>query len=144
MFRYDPAGNVHESGAGAPAREYGKGNRLIQRGDVAYAWDDNGRMVEKLTRDPATGREQRWHFCWSGAGLLSSVTGPDGTLVELAYDPFARRVEKRVSRPAADGASPALIARTRFVWDGDVLVHEIRKAAHAGGDPVVEERTYCF
>jgi RHS repeat-associated protein len=30
------------------------------------------------------------------------------------------------------------------VWDGDVLVHEITHTAGASGDPVVEERTYCF
>ena len=35
-------------------------------------------------------------------------------------------------------------SRTRFVWDGDVLAHEIREAASAAGDPVVEERTYLF
>jgi RHS repeat-associated protein len=34
--------------------------------------------------------------------------------------------------------------RTRFVWDGDTLVHEIRSRATAAGDPVVEERTFAF
>ncbi|WP_437797804.1 RHS repeat-associated core domain-containing protein [Sorangium sp. So ce693] len=32
----------------------------------------------------------------------------------------------------------------RFVWDGGVLVHEIKRVAQVSGDPVVEERTYCF
>ncbi|MEQ9321138.1 MAG: RHS repeat-associated core domain-containing protein, partial [Polyangiaceae bacterium] len=35
-------------------------------------------------------------------------------------------------------------SNTRFVWDGDVLAHEIRVAGRDGGDPVVEERTYLF
>jgi len=30
---------------------------------------------------------------------------------------------------------------TRFLWDGFSLAHEIREAAVAGGDPIVEERT---
>jgi RHS repeat-associated protein len=29
------------------------------------------------------------------------------------------------------------------VWSGDALLHEIRRASGAAGDPVVEERTYC-
>jgi RHS repeat-associated protein len=32
---------------------------------------------------------------------------------------------------------------TRYVWDGDVLVHAIRERAVADGDPVTEERTFC-
>ncbi len=31
-----------------------------------------------------------------------------------------------------------------IVWDGDVLVHEIREQCLEKGDPVVEERTYWF
>jgi RHS repeat-associated protein len=144
LFRHDPAGNLFEASTGAKAREYGKGNRLIQRGDTAYSWDGDGRLAEKVVKDPATGGERRWQYRWNGAGLLSGATGPDGTVVELTYDPFARRLQKRVSRQAANGGRPVPIATTRFVWDGDVLVHEIRRAARAGGDPVVDERTYCF
>ncbi|WP_165373323.1 RHS repeat-associated core domain-containing protein [Sorangium cellulosum] len=33
---------------------------------------------------------------------------------------------------------------TRFVWDGDVLVHEITRRVQAEGDPVVQVKTYCF
>jgi RHS repeat-associated protein len=34
--------------------------------------------------------------------------------------------------------------RTRFVWDGDTIAHAIRTRAADEGDPIVEERTYCF
>ncbi len=145
LFRHDPTGNLFEASVGAKAREYGKGNRLVRRGDTAYAWDGDGRLIEKVVKDPATGSEQRFRYRWNGAGLLEAATAPDGTLVELMYDPFARRLQKRVSRHAAGEGRPTLVALTRFVWDGDVLVHEIRRSARASGDPVVvEERTYCF
>ncbi|KYG04963.1 hypothetical protein BE21_43675 [Sorangium cellulosum] len=36
------------------------------------------------------------------------------------------------------------ISETRFVWDATTLVHEIHRRAAANGDPVIEERTYCF
>ncbi len=142
VFRYDPAGNLFESGAGAPERVYGKGNRLERRGNTTYTWDDDGRLVAKVVRGPAG--EQRWKYRWNGSGLLQAATGPDGTVVEFGYDPFARRVDKRVSKPTAVGGKPVPMTRTRFVWDGDVLVHEIAEAAQAGGDPVVEVKTYCF
>ena len=31
----------------APQRVYGKGNRLLRKGDTLYTWDDDGRLVEK-------------------------------------------------------------------------------------------------
>jgi RHS repeat-associated protein len=144
MFCHDAAGNIFESGAAAPTREYGKGNRLVRRGNTIYAWDGEGHLVEKVVKDSATGRTQRFCYRWNGAGLLEALTAPDGTLVEFTYDPFARRLSKRVSRRVGGAGNPVPVAVTRFVWDGDVLVHEIRRTALAGGDPVVEELTFCF
>ncbi|RLB57921.1 MAG: hypothetical protein DRI90_17400 [Deltaproteobacteria bacterium] len=51
LFRFDPRGNLHESDPEAPARVYGKGNRLLQKGDTAYRWDDDGRLVEKRIKN---------------------------------------------------------------------------------------------
>ena len=59
-------------------------------------------------------------------------------------DPFARRISKRVTHAGETRFHRVLVSETRFVWDGDVLVHEIEKRARAGGDPIVEERTYSF
>jgi RHS repeat-associated protein len=74
-----------------------------------------------------------WTYVWNGAGLLDSVTTPEGTIVEFAYDPFARRVQKRV-KPANEPPSTV-----RFVWDQDVLVHEVARSAE-----VETVKTYCF
>ena len=144
LFKFDPAGNLHEIGALAPKREYDAGNRLLRKGDAEYRWNLDGRLIEKSVRAPGSEQAEQWSYAWDSAGLLRPVTGPDGRLVEFAYDPFARRVEKRVSRPAASGQKPVPVSQTRFVWDGNVLVHEIKTLAQAKGDPVVEERTYCF
>ena len=142
VFRHDAAGNLHE-GEGGPTRRYERG-RLVERGSTSYRWDDEGRLAEKRTRDEATGAEKIWAYTWDSTGLLSKVVAPTGETIELAYDPLARRVEKRISRVPGAGERPVTIARTRFVWDGDVLVHEIKETARRGGDPIVEERTYCF
>lgn len=144
LFRYDAAGNLYETGEAAEAREYGQGNRLLRKGEWEYAWDLDGRLTEKRRPDPAGGQDEVWGYRWDAAGLLKEVERPDGLRVAFAYDPFARRLSKRVTRSGANKLDRVLVSETRFVWDGDVLVHEIESRAREGGDPVVEERTYWF
>ena len=142
LFRFDPRGNIHEGDPGGPQRVYGQGNRLLRKGDTLFTWDDDGRLVEKRITYPGTDDpDEVWRYRWNGAGLLSQVTRPDGAKVRFVYDPFARRMGKGV----VPGPKSTLRAsNTRFVWDGDVLAHEIRYAADEAGDPVVAERTYLF
>ncbi|XXX77649.1 RHS repeat-associated core domain-containing protein [Sorangium sp. So ce134] len=135
-YRYDAAGNVHEPD-GEP-RIYGTGNRLLRKGDTEYTWDEAGRLV--AMRDPE-GRTTRYR--WNGLGLLASVERAGGTTIEFTYDPFARRVGKRVLA-WLPGGSMREVSRTRFVWDGGVLLHERKRIAQDGAEPIVEERTYCF
>ncbi len=63
--------------------------------------------------------------------------------MRFEYDSIARRLSKTVE-PPRNGASPLPASHTRFVWDGDVLAHEIRSAADHNGDPITEERTYLY
>ncbi len=142
LFRYDVGGNVHEADAD---RRYGAGSRLLRKGDTEYEWDADGRLAVKRIRstdDSVRGLE--WRYRWNGAGLLSRVERNDGVNVSFRYDPFARRLEKVVYRQPSHLAKPVVETRTRFVWDGDSLVHEIRENARKEGDPIVEERTYWF
>jgi RHS repeat-associated protein len=142
-FQYDAAGNRHEVGAGAPVREYAAGGRTSRRGDTTYRWDDDGRLIEKRTRR-CDGTDDVWRYTWNAAGLLQRVRRPDGALVELTYDPLGRRLLKEVFESGSHGLGAGLVEHTRSVWDGDTLVHEIRRRAAAAGNPIVEERTYCF
>lgn len=141
-FRYDLSGNLHDATPGAAPRSYGAGDRIERAGDTLYMWDADGRLCEKVTRD-AAGARAVTRYRWSATGMLARVEKPDGTAVAFTYDPFGRRIEKTVSSREASGAERP-IARTRFVWDGGALVHELREAAAAAGDPVIEERTYVF
>jgi RHS repeat-associated protein len=137
-FRYDAAGNLYERDTPDKARLYGTGGRLRRRGDTVYAWDDAGRLREKREG----GRVSR--YGWNAAGRLAGVELPDGRRTEYAYDPLGRRVEARVLAAPTPGARPKVEERTRFVWDGDTIAHAIRTRAVAGGDRIVEERTFCF
>lgn len=138
-YRYDPAGNVEESGVG---RVYGPGGALERRGHASYSWDAAGRLIEKTELAP-DGTEHRTLFEWNGQGYLAGVRLPDGSSVAFSYDPFARRLEKNVFRPSPDGEL-ALLSSTRYVWDKDRIFQEIRRAADEAGDPLVEETTYVY
>lgn len=117
VFRYDPAGNTHEGGPGATSREYGPGNRLVRKGNTHYRWDAEGRLCEKWVDDPETGARRAWSYTWSVAGLLESVTTPEGERVELRDDPFGRRLEKRVGKaPASSLQAFRPRAVTRLGW----------------------------
>jgi RHS repeat-associated protein len=143
LFRYDETGNLFEATAGAALRIYGPGNRLLRKAGTDYEWDREGRLREARTTG-ASGDARATEYRWSAAGLLSSVRRHDGSIVEFMYDAFSRRVAKRALAQPSAGGPPSLVAATRFVWDRSKLVHEIKQTALASGNPVVEERTYCF
>jgi RHS repeat-associated protein len=116
----------------------------LRKGGTEHFWDQDGRLVERRRRGTGGAKDEVWRYTWDAAGLLKEVERPDGVRVEMVYDPFARRVLKRVTGAGETRFDRVMVSETRFVWDGDVLVHEIREEAQSNGDPVVLERTYCF
>jgi RHS repeat-associated protein len=120
VFRYDAGRDLHEGG---DAREYGPGGRLLRSGATRYVWDEDGRLARKSV---TSGNDtQSWDYHWNAAGLLGAVEKSDGMRVEYAYDVFARRVKKEVFQRR--GIERVLVSATRFVWDQDVVVHEIEE-----------------
>ena len=113
----DDVGNLFAS-LDRSDREYGKAGQVLKRsapqseggGVTTYRYDADGNMAERV--DPDGGR---WWFHWNGAGQLAQVDKPGGTAVTFRYDAFGRRVEKN-----ADGVI------TRWVWDGNLPLHEWR------------------
>jgi YD repeat-containing protein len=137
-FRYDAAGNPYEVDGEKEMRTYGPGGRLLQRGDATYRWDEAGRLQEKRTPS------ETWRYVWDGAGRLAAVDLPDGRHAEYVYDPLGRRVEERLYGAPPPAGRARIVERSRFVWDGDTLVHAIRTRANDEDDPIVEERTFAF
>jgi RHS repeat-associated protein len=94
-------------------REYGPAGQLVfaatsNGGARRYAYDDDGNLLER--HDPDGGV---WRYTWSAAGNLVEVERPDGKKLGLAYDALGRRIKKTF-----EGKT------TRWVWDGDVPLHE--------------------
>jgi RHS repeat-associated protein len=133
-FTADAAGNHHERGANAPTRVYDAGSQLVRWADYSYRYDDRGFMVEKRKAASGVALEEITRYSWNAWGLLDRVELPDGTKVEFQYDPFARRLGKRVVR---DGR---VVAKHHYVWDQLNMVHDVDLTA----PDKPEVRTYLF
>ncbi len=124
----DAVGNLFRTGE-RNDRKYGPGGQLLESsgkdGVTKYEYDPEGNLVRKLT--PAG----EWKYSWNGAGRLARVLRPDGSEVTFGYDALGRRVGKQWREK-----------RTRWVWDGNVPLHEwVERAEDAevdggGGDVV--------
>ena len=113
-YRYDPCTNLTRIRVGGTADdlEYGPGDRLLRAGETTFEYDDEGNTVRKVEGRGDHARE--WRYTWTGANELRSVVGPDGAAWRYEYDPFGRRIATH----GPDGT-------TRYVWDQDVVLHEV-------------------
>ncbi|MEM6290962.1 MAG: DUF6531 domain-containing protein [Myxococcota bacterium] len=118
----DEVGNLFRS-LDRSEREYGEAGQILKRslpaseggGVITYRYDADGNLAER--EDPDGGR---WWYHWNDAGQLVHVDTPRCTAVSFRYDAFGRRVEKN-----ANGVI------TRWVWDGNVPLHEWRTSGDA-------------
>ncbi|MFO7179507.1 MAG: DUF6531 domain-containing protein, partial [Pseudomonadota bacterium] len=102
-------------------RKYGPAGQLLEahgsEGVTRYEYDPEGNLVAKHDPDGGT-----WIYHWNGSGLLERVIRPDGRTVEFTYDALGRRISKCYRDKI-----------TRWVWDGNVPLHEWVEAAPPKG-----------
>ena len=135
----DAMGNVYDS-PDRTDRSYGRGGQLREDRKWRYYYDSHGNLVLKTMRSsgPSRNAEARdeflaWQsgdyaYTWQGNGMLRSVTRPDGKTVTFRYDALGRRIEK-----VFDGRV------YRYLWDGDVILHEWDYAESDRPNTVVTE-----
>lgn len=92
-------------------RKYGPAGQILKAEGTTFSYDPEGNLINK-TR--ANG--DRWTYEWNAAGMLARVIRPDGQVVSFTYDALGRRIAKRYRRHL-----------TRWVWDGNVMLHEWRE-----------------
>ena len=153
-------GNVYDS-ADRTDRTYARGGQLREDRRWRYHYDKQGNLVLKTKRKippiaetpqdnrksvfglfsgsntSKEGREQEeliaWHpgdyaYAWLPNGMLGRVTRPDGKTVTFKYDALGRRIEK-----AFNGRVH------RYLWDGDVVLHEWEYDETERPQPIVAE-----
>ncbi|CAM4376748.1 RHS repeat-associated core domain-containing protein [Zobellia roscoffensis] len=109
----DEVGNLYRS-RNKGDRKYGAGGQLLKDGNTSFKYDDEGNLIEKRTPDGAETYE------WYGNGMLQAVTKTNGEKVAFEYDALGRRTAKKTIPLRAKSRSGI----TRFVWDGNVPLHE--------------------
>jgi RHS repeat-associated protein len=102
-YAYDPAGNRLAS---LPNRvyTYDAGNRLLNYKDNLYGHDANGNIVSKMEADDdhegeAENEIEGWTYEYDYENRLTKAVKHDDDeikIVTFKYDPFGRRIEKRV------------------------------------------------
>lgn len=117
----DLVGNVYEH-ADRHDRSYAPTGRIERRGGTRYQHDADGNLVAKIASDGAT-----WRYAWNGHGQLAEVERPDGRRIRFTYDPLGRRTGKTIL--VGSGDDERVEDQVAFVWDEDVVVHEVRSDA---------------
>ncbi|MDF1615812.1 RHS repeat protein, partial [Desulfurivibrio alkaliphilus] len=117
FYQYDPAGNRQASHRHDDYRHDGN-NRLLSADQARYEYAANGNLVSKVTVEGETS------YRWDYANRLREVALPDGARVEFTYDPFGRRLEKRLVDP--EGVETT----TRYVYDHEDIVLETDADGH--------------
>ncbi|AGC46191.1 hypothetical protein MYSTI_04902 [Myxococcus stipitatus DSM 14675] len=131
-FSYDAANNLtalgfaEPSSTPAPARtrlfEYRAGGELVGADGVKYEYDAEGQRSRRRDRRGDT------RYSWNSYGQLARLTLPNGTQWRYKYDALGRRIQKVGPNKRID-----------YVWDGDVILHEVRSTSSGAQDVVTWE-----
>ncbi len=114
----DAVGNLYET-LDRSDRKYESGGKLTKDDKWNYHYDTLGNLVLKAPfilegKNPDTRwRPHCWHYKWNANGTLKWVIQPDGAKTDFEYDALGRRTAKITHQTI-----------TRYLWDGNVLLHE--------------------
>lgn len=112
----DETGNLYET-PGKTDRKYNAAGALLESDKYIYKYDEEGNLISKT--DKLTQKKTAYH--WQGNGMLAKVIKPDAKEVAFKYDALGRRIEKTFTSTSG-GSREGIV--TRFIWDGNVPLHE--------------------
>ncbi|PCC70456.1 RHS repeat-associated core domain-containing protein [Nannocystis exedens] len=119
----EPAGNLFRDYE-RRGRTYGPAGQLLAADGKHFEYDREGNLIQTIDGDGT------WRYRWTGSGNLAEVRRPDGERVTFTYDALGRRVSKTTKN-----------GRTRWLWDGDVPLHEWTLAPDAPELPPCQRAT---
>jgi RHS repeat-associated protein len=103
----DKVGNIYKTKE-QNDRKYSAGGRLLESKGTKFEYDVEGNLISKLTPEG-----KQWQYAWAGNGMLQKVVRPDRKEVGFEYDALGRRTAKIFDKKI-----------TRWVWDGNIPLHE--------------------
>jgi RHS repeat-associated protein len=96
---------------------------MLQGRKFGYAYDDRGNRTRTFL---SADQSKRWEFTWDGENKLTQAKLMDGAAtlrtVSFKYDPFGRRVEKKVEGQAPQVPVPLT---TTYTYDGEDIVLQL-------------------
>ncbi|MBU2998082.1 RHS domain-containing protein [Cellulophaga baltica] len=123
----DEVGNLYRN-KNQTDRKYNSGGQLAEANGTKYHYDEEGNIIVKQTP------KGTFKYQWYGNGMLKAVERPDQQTISFEYDALGRRTAK-IDQPKF--GNQGII--TRFVWDGNVPLHEWRYKLKNRPDLVVDE-----
>jgi RHS repeat-associated protein len=125
FYAYDPVGNRLSSDK-TKTYVYNQGNQLIINGGT-FSYDKNGNLIQKVTADGTTA------YAWDYENRLVKVTTPYGTVAEFAYDPFGKRIQKRVTQSGTATVTKYFYDNQNIILEHDGAGTVVNKYVHGSG-----------
>ncbi len=130
-YSYDPVGNRLNGSKAHTSYTYGTGNELLKRNHTEYSYDKNGSLAKKAVHqgndhdrdDRHNGKE--WTYTYDFENRLIKAEkkqGHEATTITYKYDPFGRRIEKRI-KEGKNCKDEDEIVHT-YVYDGQTIILE--------------------
>jgi len=141
IYTYDNVGNRLTSAATQGAWSYNKNNELQGYSGVSFGYDANSNTVAKTDNGATT------NYAYNAQDRLETVQLPDGNTANYSYDPFGRRIGKKIGDVTTYFlyADEGLIGEYNAVGDFN-KGYGWRPNGNWGTDPLlmVEDEEYYF
>ncbi|MFZ6028030.1 MAG: RHS repeat-associated core domain-containing protein, partial [Chloroflexota bacterium] len=127
-FTYDPVGNRISGPKWDDTYTHNEANQLLSSRKHEYLYDANGNLSAKLETD--CDAQDTWTYEYDFENRLVKATRTDEDeirTVSFKYDPFGRRIEKRIEE--IETAPLVNFIKTRiysYVYDNEDIILEIR------------------
>ena len=135
-FSYDPVGNRLTGPEYHTDYTYGAGNELLKREHTEFAYDKTGNMVAQA-RNHHEGRHESehhdhdndrhdgngWNYSYDYENRLIKAEKKH-TTVTYKYDPFGRRIEKRIKE--GENCRDEDVVTHSYVYDGQAIILEYK------------------